>query len=337
MFNPVERLTFGANAQYLDNLTGALYQSIAAAGGIVTDSLPTSSSHALDLTAFAAYAVPVLHMTFNGTDQHERQIFGGSALESDSLTGTATYANTFEGGMLNATGGVVQSTISPSNLKRVGFIGSLNYSREIRRWSLSGLGNYAGDQETLLASYLTNTFGYSGNASRHFGRRSMWTNVVSGSKSWLTGQSGSASFSQSYSSSVTVKWLSGSAAYSRSSGNAILTGSGLVATPIPLPVISQAAVVLYGGHAYSFGVGATPVRGLSLSASYSQAQSDTENGAANSNNNTSQLTARVLYIVRKTYFQAGYSRLLQGFSAAGTPPSMLGSFYFGLTRWFNFF
>jgi predicted porin len=84
-------------------------------------------------------------------------------------------------------------------------------------------------------------------------------------------------------------------------------------------------------------VGANLARGVTLSAAYSQAQSNTENGDANSNNNTSQLTATMLYRVRKTYFQAGYARLVQGFSASGTPPSMLGSLYFGLTRWFSFF
>ena len=338
IFNPVEHLTLGANAQYLDNLSGQLYQSIVSAGGIATQGLlPADSSHSLDLTGFAAYAVPVLHLTFNGTDQYQAQRFAGAASESDSFTGSATYANFFMGGTLNATVGAVRSEISPTNATRLGFIGSVNYTRDVRRWSLSGFVNYAQDQQTLLASYLTNSLGFSGSAGRRIGRRSTWTNTASGSKTGLAGQSGSTSFSQSYSSSVFVKWISGTMSYSRSSGNAILTGSGLVATPVPLPVVSAAAVVLYGGHAYSFGVGANPMRGLTLSASYSQAISNTENGSANSNNNTSQLTATMLYRVRKTYFQAGYARLVQGFSASGTPPSMLGSFYFGLTRWFSFF
>jgi hypothetical protein len=333
----VERLTFGVNAQYLDNLTGQLYQSIASAGGIAVQGPPAESSYALDLTGFAAYVVPALHMTFNGSEQYQEQHFAGAALESDSLTGTATYANVLMGGLLNATGGVVRSAMSPSNATHLGFIGSVSYTREIRHWSVSGLVNYAQDQQTLLASYLTNSFGYSGSMSRRLGRRFTWTSVASGSKAGLTGQSGSDSSSQAYSTSVLVKWLSGTVAYSRSSGNAILTGSGLVATPIPLPVVNPTAVILYGGRAYSFGMGATPVRGLSLSASYSQAQSSTENGSAGSNNNTAQLTARIIYLVRKIYFQAGYTKLVQGFSATGTPPSMLGSLYVGLTRWFTFF
>ena len=96
-------------------------------------------------------------------------------------------------------------------------------------------------------------------------------------------------------------------------------------------------VVLYGGHAYSVGIGATPIRGLTASVAYSQALTNTTDSSVNSNNNTSQLTATVVYRVRKTYFQAGYERLVQGFSASGVPQSMLGSFYFGITRWFSFF
>ncbi|MGA2131503.1 MAG: hypothetical protein ABSH50_04235 [Bryobacteraceae bacterium] len=336
-FNPVERLTFGANAQYLDNLTGELYQSIIAAGGIATENLPIESSHALDLTGFASYMVPALHMTFDGTEQRQEQRFAGQTFDSDSLTGTATYGNFLLGGMFNATVGAVRSSISSIGGSRVGFIGSGNYTREVGRWSFSTLANYAQDQQTLLASYLTSSFGYSGNLSRRFAHRSSWSATASGSKTGLLDQSGSSSFSQSYATSLFLKWFTGSATYSRASGNAILTGSGLVATPIPLPVVTPAAVVLYGGHAYSFGAGATPLRGLSLSLSYSQAISSTANSTLDSNNSTSQLTARILYIVRKVYFQAGYARLVQDFSASGSRPSMLGSFYFGVTRWFSFF
>ncbi len=43
------------------------------------------------------------------------------------------------------------------------------------------------------------------------------------------------------------------------------------------------------------------------------------------------------YNVRKLNFNAGYSRLVQGFSLSGTPPATVGSFYVGVSRWFNFF
>jgi len=336
-FNPVERLTFGANAQYLDNLTGELYQSIAAAGGFIGQNIPAETSHGLELTGFASYSIPGLHLTLNGTDQRQEQHFAGANFESDALTGTATYSNVLRGGMFNATLGVVRSSVSSYGGAQVGLLGSVNYTREVGRWTYSGLANYSQDQQTLLASYLTNSLGFSGNVSRKFSRRIIWTGTASDTKTGLVQNPSSTSSSQSYSSSLFVKWISGTAAYSRATGNAILTGSGLVATPVPLPVIAPAAVVLYGGHAYSFGLGATPVRGLSASLSYSQALSNTQSTSLNSNNNTSQVTATIIYRVRKTFFQAGYARLVQGFSGSGTPPSMLGSFYIGINRWFSFF
>jgi hypothetical protein len=33
----------------------------------------------------------------------------------------------------------------------------------------------------------------------------------------------------------------------------------------------------------------------------------------------------------------GYTRLVQGFSASGTAPASVSSFYIGVYRWFNFF
>ena len=153
----------------------------------------------------------------------------------------------------------------------------------------------------------------------------------------FTGQPGSATSGQSYSTTYTAGWISASAGYSKSSGNAIVTATGLVPTPIPLPLLPASSVVLYGGHAYSAGLGSSPIRGLTLSAGYSKAISDTQNGSGSSNNKTDVLNAFAQYQVRKIYFRAGYSRLVQSFSQSCGPPSMLGSFYFGLTRWFNFF
>ena len=43
------------------------------------------------------------------------------------------------------------------------------------------------------------------------------------------------------------------------------------------------------------------------------------------------------YNFRKLNFITGYSRLVQGFSVSGAPPAMVGSFFVGVSRWFNFF
>ena len=97
-------------------------------------------------------------------------------------------------------------------------------------------------------------------------------------------------------------------------------------------------MILYGGHSYSFGLGATPMRGLTISASYARALSNTAaDGLSSSNNNNEQLLARITYLVRKIYFQAGYLKLTQGFSEIAGPSAMTSSVYVGLSRWFSFF
>jgi len=217
-------------------------------------------------------------------------------------------------------------------------LGSSSYSRDFGRWKVTVQGNYAENQQTFLIAYTTSSYGYSGTLGRKFGRHSHWSVTGGGTKSGLSNQPGSGNFSQYYSTAFSAKWISASASYARSNGNSILTATGLTPTPVPVSVVTPGAVILYGGRSYSFGFGSTPMRGLTISASYSKAFSNTAaDGLSSSNNNNEQLNARIQYLVRKIYFQAGYIKLVQGFSAVGGPPASVSSFYFGLSRWFNFF
>jgi len=336
-FNPIPRLNIGANAEYTDNLTGTIYQSILAAGGIVGEDTTNYATHALDVTGFANYLVPALHMTFSATDEHRDQVFDGTSLQSDSYTGTASYANNIWKGFFTAVAAVTRTDVSPSEGVRLGVLGSASYSREVGRWKITGQGSYATDQETVLIGYTTSSYGFSGNLSRKIGRRSHWSASAGGARSGLSDEPSAATFSQYYSTSLSLKRVSASASYAKSSGNGILTAAGVTATPVPLPVVTPGAVILYGGHSYSFSLGATPVRGLTISASYARALSDTSTGGAGSSNTNEQAFGQIQYLVRKVYFQAGYLKFTQGFSAIGGPSARTSSVFVGLSRWFNFF
>jgi hypothetical protein len=61
------------------------------------------------------------------------------------------------------------------------------------------------------------------------------------------------------------------------------------------------------------------------------------NGLLSSNNHTQEANAYLQYKFRKVFFTAGYSRLLQGFSASTLPAALVSTYYVGLSRWFNFF
>jgi hypothetical protein len=335
-FSPFDNFHCGANFQYTDNLAAQLEEAVLPRGGNILG-MPTQSTHALDLTGFAGYTIPSLHLTFNATDDHRQQAFLGQSFTADSELGSATYGNEIWGGYLNATAAVTHNTVSSNNQGTMGMMGSLNYSRDILGWSVSGTGSYSQNTQTALIAYTNSGYGYSGSVGHKFIRRSHWSASASGSKSVVNSQAGSDSFSQSYSALLGVKWIGVSGSYSRSSGNSILTAGGLTPITVPLPVVTPSSVILYGGRAYSAGLGMTPVRGLSFSASYSRALSDTLGNSISTNNRTAQINTFLQYQMRKIYLTTGYSRLSQSFSSSGSLPGVIGSYYFGLSRWFQFF
>ena len=336
-FAPATHLNVGANAFYTDNLEGTLYNTLLAAGVVAPQSETQYASRDLSLTGVANYEMPAQHVHLNAFVERQQQTFLGVSFTSDSYNGTATYSNALLGGQFNGVLGVTRTSVNTTNQGLLGLNASANYQHQIYHWNVGGGFSYSQNNQTLLINYTTSGYSYFGNASRRIGRRAYWGAYGGGSRTLLTGQPGSADSSQSYSTSLSLDRFSLTGSYSNSSGNALLTSTGLVTTPIPVSVLPTAAVVLYNGRSYSAGLGANPLRGLTLSASYAKALSATNSNSTLSNNNNDTMYFIMLYQYRKLGFQAGYSRLVQGFSVTGTPPTMVGSFYVGISRWFNFF
>ena len=110
--------------------------------------------------------------------------------------------------------------------------------------------------QTLLITSTTSQYGYGASLGRKWG---IVNYSLSGgvSSSGLTGQSGTTSDSKSVSTGLGIgRWVNFGASYSESSGNGILTASGIAPTPPGrrqfLPATS---VLLYGGKSYSYSVG----------------------------------------------------------------------------------
>jgi hypothetical protein len=336
-FAPVTHLNVGANAYYTDNLEGTLYNTLLAAGAILPPSEAQLSSRDLSLFGMANYEMPAQHVYLSAFVERQQQTFWGTSFVSDSYNGTATYSNTLLRGQFNGVLGLTQTFLSTTHESLLGLNASINYTHPIRRWTVAGGFSYSENTQAVLINYTTSGYNYFGSAGRRIGRRSYWGAYASGARSLLTNVPGSANSSQTYSTSLSLPRFSINGSFSGSSGNALLTSTGLVATPVPLPVISPAAVVLYNGRSYSLGVGSSPIRGLTLSAVYAKALSGTTSNSLVSSNNYDSMYYLLTYQLRKLNFQAGYSRLVQGFSVAGIPPTMVGSYYVGISRWFNFF
>lgn len=336
-FNPIRYLNIGAQAQYSDNLLGNIYAPILAAGGVLPASLLQQSSHGLDIVSYQSYSIPDWHLTFSANEDHRDQTLLGLDLGSEVITGTVSYSNYFLGGYLNATLGANHSTITPSDTSKTGLMGLVNYTRRIRGWEVAASANYSQNAQTLLITYTTNSYGYSGSLSRKISKHKYWSATASGSKVSLLGEQGSGSFSQNYSTSLSLAKMTAMAGFTHASGSGILTATGVTSGSVLLPVVSPTSLILYGGTSYSAALSATPVRGLTLAVAYAHSITNTQAGSANSNNISEQLNARLQYLIRKIYFQAGYIRFTQGFSQSGVPPITVNSVYVGLMRWFNFF
>ena len=334
-FHPTARWTLGANFNYTDNLLGTLFQNIVTAGGILQQSTPGQSSNSWDASALASYNL-TKHWIFYGTFEHREQSYFGSAYGSNSLTGSVNYWNRLLGGSFSTVLSVTRTTQDSSNLSTVGLLSVVNYARKIELWDVSASGNYFQNTQTLLVGYTTSGWGYTGQLGRKIGPVH-WNANAGGSRSLLSTAPGYGYNSQNYGTGINVRWIGFNGTYTKSSGTGLLGVSGVIPTPLPGGTPLPTDLILYGGHAYGGGIGINPYKRLTFTFSYARAFSDTVSNTVGSHNSSENVLGRIQYQYRQMFFTGGYSRFVQGFSASGTVPAQLNSFYVGVQRWFNFF
>ena len=338
---PFKNFNAGFNAYYTDNLEGTLYQSLLGAGAILPQSEAEIPSDALSLTGYGNYDIGT-HVHVRGTVMRQDQSFLGESFGSNSVTGTVMYSNALLGGYVTLTGGVTRTWLTGGIQYHAttGTNDSMTYTRRVGKWNVNGAFGYSQDVQTVLIAYTSSGFNYTGGIGRKLSRHTYWGAYAAGAKSLLTEVPGSANASQSYTTTLSLYKFSVSGSYAKSNGNALITPTGLVTTPVPVPILNPSSVVLFNGTSYAAGIGASPVRGLTITASFSKGISNTQTRASTisySNNNNQNANAIIYYNFRKLNFTAGYSRLVQGFSIADVPFTKVGSYYVGVSRQFNFF
>lgn len=332
---PTDRLSTQLSGDYNDNLAGSLFQAVNNAGGITPVSLPGEASHSWGLFGGAQYTL-FTGMYVAGTLSHRQQLFLGTSYDSTEYSGSANYGHDLLGGQFTAGVTVTHSSFGNNGESLLGFLSNVIYIRRFGLWSVSVSFGYSQNVQTILVAYTSSSYGYSVSASRRLGRLN-WTGSATGSKSLLTQVQGSRTFTQGYSTGLSGRWLGASAGYSKSSGTAVYTGTGITPVPIGVPPTVLPSLIFYGGTTYSVGVGSTPTQGLTLNGVYVKSRTNTDKGLLSSSNETEQANVYLRYRFRKVYFTSGYSRLVQGFSASHLPSRMVSTYYFGLSRWFNFF
>jgi hypothetical protein len=359
--NPTQKLSFSVAMGYTDNLVGSFYQSILPAGGSASQgttgvqsqaqSSGTSaqqqqtggvfqqseqSSSALYFSGFGNYAV-ANNLQLQFQVQRRQQDYLGKSYGADTYGAGAVYTRGFLGGFLNASVNFADNTSDTISGNALSFTTNVSYSRTFSDWFVSGSAAYAQNVASYLVTYLNSYYLYSGNVRHRFGRI-VWTAAAAASHSAIVDQPHTGNGSQSYSTSLGARRLTLSAAYAKSNGYGLLSGNGITLPPgLPPGVIPPEWLLFYGGSSYSFGLGTSPIRHMTIGASFSRADSNTVSGLTFSANHTEQVNANGNYVFRKLTFTAGYGRLVQGFSATGLPASNVNSIYFGVSRYFNFF
>jgi hypothetical protein len=338
--HPNAKLSMTASMGYSSNLSGSIEQELIAAGGVVTPSIQSNSaSHSYSYDGALSY-IPIQHVQMQGSADRRVQEFLGQTFGANVYTGQTNYSRPIMGGNFAASVALEDATLDNSPQNTIGFTANTVYGREVGRWRFNGTFNYQQGVQTLLVTYTNSSYGFGGSVRRKFQRGIIFSASYGGSRTGLTGQSGAISASNSLSTGLSLgRWAAIGANYQKSSGSAIQTAAGLVTTPIPSPLLPASSIVLYGGTSYSYSIGSSPLRRLSVSASYSKSDSNSEGGVGllASTNIAKSLNIFMQYQFRKMFFTAGFNQLTQGVSGSGLPPQTISAFYISISRWFNFF
>jgi len=331
--HPLNSLSVAFTMNYSDNLSGQLIESLGGAGNVVPGLNTSETSNSLDMMAVASY-VPRPNMQTSVFVERRSQQYEGLDYGVTSYGGSASFARKLYNGSFNSSVSVTGNTSDRTGANTLGLTANANYSNLILGWHVNGSFGYAQNVQTLLVTYMNSFYNYSASARRRWGKFNVSLGA-GGGRTVLTQEAGTANDDQSYNGSIGYNgWINATGNYSKSSGQALATGSGLVPVPTPLP---SDLVSLYGGTSYAYSLASTPVRHLILSATYSKSNSNTSSNGIDSTNLNNEFSSLVQYQYRKLNFNSGYARLEQGFSVSGTQPEVISSFYIGVSRWFNFF
>jgi hypothetical protein len=335
-FAPTDRFTSSFQLMYDSSLSGSVEQQLIGLGGVAPDvnlgqhsySISMSNSDSLVLTKSLSLGFNIGHI--------QQEVFG----ESVSATHFSAIANyRFMKplwGTVVVYAGVNDQATDAGNLG-AGLVAGVNFNKQWSNFLLNGSFAYSQDTQTVLATQVTSDYSYMATAQRRLTRRLRWMATFNGFHTGLGEVPGSDAHSESYGTQLIYKMYNLGGTYSRTSGTALVTASGLVLPPGTVsPVLTGNAFLLDTGSAYSVSFTANPVRRLQFATSYSKAMSDST-GAVNTNSNSKIFLVFTNYQFRKMIFTAGYTNLNQFVSATGTPAANYTNFYVGIQRWFKAF
>jgi hypothetical protein len=319
---------------YTDDLFGSAQEFLTSQGQPFLETNISPKSSQFEVTAQSQYNWR--HFGVSGYINDVRQSVAGTSYNLTQFGGTVNYDFSKITHGLMVTAGVVDTADRDGN-QRAALVGNATYMRALRRWLFTGTFSYDQSTTTIGVIYTTSNLGYSAGVKYRLAQHMNWSGAFSAGRTAFVAQPGSGMHNESFTSTFQWRRFNASGNYTKSSGTSVFTPTGLSPVPLPEPIIPVGGLTTYDATGKGGGFGFSPKRGLTFNGSYSRVDSNTFGGTGNSVNVSDQMDSRVAYQFRKVYFYMGYIRLRQTISATGTPPTSLTSYYFGLSRWFNFF
>jgi hypothetical protein len=329
---PFSKLPVSAFATYTDNLFGSFEQQLVSSGQAPLQAIISPESHALTMGASTFYQV-MPHMLANGFVNHTEEFFAGQNLGQTQFGGNLSYNLLHRLKGLTVGVGMVETADQRGN-QRVGFVGNADYRRAIGKWDLESYFRYDQNVQTLLVIYTTSSLNYGATVRRELPHGLRWAAVASGGRSGFEQVSGDESHSESFNTMLMWNRFSMSANYMQSHGTAILTANGLVGTPVPG---MSNNLILYNGTSYGGSLRCNPTRNVGITGSYSRSNSDNITSGLPLTAGSTEYYGLFTYRLRKLLFTSGVTNFRQSISTSGLPPTVVTSYYFGISRWFKGF
>lgn len=331
------RLPVTANATYSDNVYGSFEQQVLSSGGtlLFTDLLPETRS--LLVNVGSGYAVTP-HIFVTGYMNRQELWLGDTSYGVTQLGGNVNFnVGKFIKGLTVMVG--ANDSANKQGNTGMGLVANVNYNRNIGHWELGAYYNYNQNVQTLLAIYQISSMNYNGTIRRRFKDGLSLNLGGGGGRTAFEQVAGNGSSSWDVNSGVSWFRTTLSGNYSASSGTSVVTPTGLV--PVPVPVITNNLIV-FDGKSRGVTFSTIPFRRLTISMAYSKATSNTlalggTTPGTTSMNETELYTGIMTYRLRKLNFNANVVQFRQGISGAGILPSVVTSYYFGISRWFKAF
>jgi len=330
----VWRLPLSGTIDYNDNVFQSVLQQLNSSGQLIYLTENTPKIGELNMNLFSSYSLPH-QILVTGFISHQEEFVAGRSVGATAYGGTVgTGFGKFLKGLTVTVG--MHDTATEVGNTGAGMVAAASYRRNLGSWKFTANANYNQGLQTLLATTTESSMGASASVRRELLHRIAFGANAGYGRSLFSNVPGSP-LTETRSAGVNFAWMKQtlSAYYAESIGNMIATNQGL--TPVPVPGLPSSQVIPFSGKSYNAGYGNSLIKHTSLSLSWSKFTSSGTGTGLFSNVSSEQYSGSLGYNYRKLSFIANFIRSEQEASSTTALPSNITVFYFGVSRWFNFF